>query len=390
MKIGLLLPSALMYDPLSDGKIFAPKELFTALAQGLVQKGHRVRVYAAGEFRTDADIISGEMGLIVSEPSLMKLRYVNEKSRRLLSKNYSRWEYELDLTSRVFKDGREGKVEIIHSFLEFSAHYFAEACGIPTVFTVHDPIPDKKYLDWLRYARFSKDNYVAISNFQAQKLGEIINIAGVVYNGIQPEDLILQDEPGDYLLFVGRYMPEKGIEDAVKAGQATNTQTILAGSKEYKSLPYFQKVIAPYLKNKLIQDIGFMTKKQKSGLYGGAKALLFPIHWDEPFGMVMVEAMACGTPVIAYNRGSVSEIVVDGVTGFVVEEDNKQVAISNKQENRIIKKRGIEGLVEAIGRIGEIDRAACRRHVEENFTVGKMVEGYEKIYKKILNIKYKI
>ncbi|MBI5619392.1 glycosyltransferase, partial [Candidatus Gottesmanbacteria bacterium] len=111
--------------------------------------------------------------------------------------------------------------------------------------------------------------------------------------------------------------------------------------------------------------------------------------WEEPFGLVMIEAMACGTPVIAYNRGSVAEIVKDGVTGFIIEDDNttNTTNTANKPISQwVIKKKGIEGLVEAVKRIGEIDRAACRKHVEEHFTVEKMVEGYEQVYNKLLHL----
>ena len=127
-----------------------------------------------------------------------------------------------------------------------------------------------------------------------------------------------------------------------------------------------------------------MESSDLAKFYQNACAFLFPIHWEEPFGLVMIEAMACGTPVIAYNRGSVSEIVRDGVTGFIIEEEDR--GNQGNRGNWVIKKTGIEGLVEAIKRIGEIDRASCRRHVEENFTMEKMVEGYEKVYKKILGI----
>lgn len=384
MKIGLLLPSALMYEPLSDGKIFAPKELFLHLAKGLVRRGHRVRVYTSSdESYQGFDVITGEMGYLLSEPPLMKLRYTAEKTRRILAKNQARWEYEIDLTSQAYADARQGNIEIIHSFLEFSSHYFAKVSDIPTVYTVHDPFPDSQYLDYFRYLRFSTDQYVAISQFQANELKKIVNVAGVVYNGLDPFQCVVSDMPGEYLLFVGRYMPEKGVEDAVKVGIETKTLTILAGSREYKRLPYFQKTIVPYFDSGYIKDVGFMTAKQKNGLFGGAKALLVPIHWEEPFGMVMIEAMACGTPVIAYNRGSVSEIVRDGVTGFIIDPDLPNLP---DHPDFVIKKRGIEGLVEAVRRIGEIDRVSCRRHVEENFTVEKMVEGYEKVYKKVLGI----
>ncbi|MEK7587707.1 MAG: glycosyltransferase family 4 protein [Patescibacteria group bacterium] len=385
MKIGLLLPSALMYEPLSDGKIFAPKELFLDLADGLVARGHEVRVYSSSDTKTRATLVAGDDMLALGEPPAMKMRYVGVETKRLLARRDARWEYELDLTSRAYADARAGRLEIIHSFLEFSAHYFESASGTTTVYTLHDGLPQKNSLDAWRLRRFPHDAYVAISENQARNLGGLIDIAGVVYHGLHASRYEPNFQSGDYLLFIGRYMPEKGLEDALRVGMATGTLTVLAGSKEYQELAYFREKIAPLLSHPLVKQVGFLKGRRKAGLLAGAKALLFPIHWEEPFGLVMIEAMACGTPVIAYNRGSVSEIVRDGVTGFIVEpEPSPDHPNLPDHPDFVIKKRGIEGLVEAVRRIGEIDRAACRRHVEENFTVDKMVEGYERVYQKVL------
>ncbi len=382
MKIGLLLPSALMYAPLSEGKIFAPKGLFIDLINGLSARGHRLRVYAPLDAGVkQSDVCLGNIELLKQESYAMKYRYTEQHIRSSIAKNQARWEYELDVTAQAYNDATAGDIEIVHSFLEFSSHYFAKATGVPSVFTVHDPLPEEKYLDYWRYRMFPKDNYVAVSQSQAKKLAQIVNIAGIVYNGVNPSKFSINNQEGKYLLFVGRYMPEKGVEDAVRTGIATQTQIILVGSKEYKRLPYFRQIIQPYEASGYMKDMGFMKSKQKNCVFGGAKALLFPISWEEPFGLVMIEAMACGTPVIAYNRGSVPEVVKDGVTGFIIDPDDED---RPGKGSWVIKKQGIDGLVEAVRRIGEIDRTACRKHVEENFTVNKMVDGYERVYKKIL------
>lgn len=382
MNIGLLLPSAIMYERYSREKIFAPKELFVDLADGLVARGHSVWVYSSSDTKTIATLAPGDDTLALGEPPAMKLRYVGAQAKRLLSRRDARWEYELDLTSRAYTDARAGRIEIIHSFLEFSAHYFGALSGVPTVYTLHDGLPEDNSLDAWRLKRFAKDAYVAISERQAKHLRRSIDIAGVVYHGLHASRYEPNFDGGDYLLFLGRYMPEKGVEDALRVGEITGTLTVLAGSKEYREIGYFRQKIEPLLSHPLVKEIGFLRDKRKAGLLAGARALLFPIHWEEPFGLVMIEAMACGTPVVAYNRGSVSEIVRDGLTGFII---NPDLPNSPDHPDFVIKKRGIEGLVEAVKRIGEIDRAACRRHVEKHFTVEKMVEGYEKVYTKILS-----
>jgi len=182
---------------------------------------------------------------------------------------------------------------------------------------------------------------------------------------------------------LGRLVPQKGVEDAIKTCIITN-ERLSIGSQfpgPYEVSPYYRTSVVPFLDDPKIEKIGMVTTRRRAELLGRAKGLLFPIKWEEPFGLVMIEAMACGTPVIAYNRGSVSEIVKDGVTGFIIDSDNEN---RPGRGNWVIKKQGIEGLVEAIKRIGEIDRAACKKHVEKHFTVEKMVTSYEEVYQKIL------
>ncbi len=377
MKIGLLLPSTLMYERYGREKIFAPHELFLDLADGLVGRGHRVRVYSSSDTRTRGVLVAGNDALAFQEPPAMKLRYVAPETKKLLARRDARWEYELDLTVKAYSDAKEGKIDLVHSFLEFSAHYFQEVTGVPTVYTIHDTAPDKEFLDYWRFRRFPHDHYVAISHSQARDFAPLVDIVDVVHHGIHASRYEANFETGEYVLFIGRYMPEKGVEDAIRAGIETGNLTVLAGSKEYREIAYYQKTIAPLVANSLVKEVGFLSGKRKIGLLAGAKALLFPIHWEEPFGMVMIEAMACGTPVIAYNRGSVPEIVRDGVTGFIIDPDDTP---RPEKGSWRIRKQGVEGLVEAIKRISEIDRAACRKHVEENFTVEKMVEGYERVY----------
>ena len=150
---------------------------------------------------------------------------------------------------------------------------------------------------------------------------------------------------------------------------------------------YFEEKIKPLIDGKSVIYHGEIGHEALVELYSGAMATLYPISWHEPFGLVMTESMACGTPVIAYNIGSVSEIVRDGVTGYIVEENTDQTNETNKsnKSNLIIQKTGVAGLVEAIKRIGEIDRFACRNYIEDHFSKERMVSEYEEVYKKLKN-----
>lgn len=364
MNIGLLLPSLLMANRFAD-RIFAPKELFLALADGLVGRGHEVYVYSTSNTKTRAKLAAHPS--VFEERTLPSVRVRKAREDYTLFKlNYT--EYELDVTTAAYRHAADHGVQIMHSYHDAFAHYIAGLSSISTVYTLHDPSFDPETIEGWRFDRFKDDSYIAISRRQAALFEGRLRVVDVVYHGLPVSAWEFGGRPEDYLAFVGRFIPEKGVTDALGVSEALGIPLHLATSENYQDTTYYRETIEPRLTNPLFHLTGFLDQRGRSTWLKGARALLFPIHWEEPFGMVMIEAMAAGTPVIAYNRGSVLEIVRDGVTGFIVDE-----------------KRGIEGLVEAVKRIGEIDRAACRRHVEEHFTVEKMVEGYENVYQKVLS-----
>lgn len=394
MKIGLLLPSLLMAKRFSD-RIFAPKPLFLTLANGLVKKGHKVFVYSAPETPTRSKLISGDKQLAEKDFPSVRFRagqdgYLNYK----LTYN----EYEVDLTEKAYLHGEKEKLEIMHSYHDNMSHYFAKLSAITTVYTLHDPVFCPNSIEVWRFKRFAKDNYIAISKRQAEICrGAGLNIVDVVYHGIDINSLSFSPSSKDYLAFIGRFIPEKGVLDAIKVSEMLQIPLHLATSDNDLETTYYKETLKERLNNKLTSLMGYMNENTLCEWLKHAKALLFPIQWEEPFGMVMIEAMACGVPVIAYNRGSVSEIVRDGLTGFIVDPPEADLQVqSSSRFNRdkvqnegqwIIKKKGIEGLIEAVKRIGEIDRRACRKHVEENFTIEKMVTNYENVYREVIKAK---
>jgi glycosyltransferase involved in cell wall biosynthesis len=211
----------------------------------------------------------------------------------------------------------------------------------------------------------NKAHYASISNNQRKGMPDL-NYAGTVYNGMEIEKFKFKKEQGNYLAFLGRYSSEKGADIAVAVASQSKEKLKMAGTIWGNG--FYDQKIKPYLEKNKVEDLGFLNGKDVSDLLRNAKALLFPIRWEEPFGLVMIEAMACGTPVIAFNKGSIPEIVQHNKTGFVVENEKE--------------------MLEEIKNINKINRADCREYVEENFTVEKMVEGYEKVYEKIIE-KYK-
>lgn len=381
MKIGLLLPSVYMGQKYKD-KIFAPKELFLNLADGLVSQGHEVYVYAAPGTKTKAHVISGVEGLIAHD--LKRFRGLNDIVGRKVAHVVTKIEYEIDLTVKAYLHAQEKKIDIMHLYHDFFAHYVNRTVQIKTVHTIHDPLPLQGHLEYWRLKHFSKDNYIFISHSQRNHFKDLVHAVGVVYHGIEISRFPFGEGEGGYLAFLGRYVREKGVNEAISAAKKANVLFKMIGSDEHRSTSYYKEKILPYLKKGMIEDETFFGKADRGSFLKNGKALLFPILWEEPFGMVMIEAMACGTPVIAYNRGSVPEIVRDGLTGFIIDPDNED---RPGKGTWIIKKQGAEGLVEAVRRIREIDRNACRKHIQENFSVEKMVGNYERLYQEMINKK---
>lgn len=375
MKIGLLLPSVYMGAKYKN-KIFAPKELFLNLANGLVDRGHTVYVYTAPGTKTKAHLVEGHAELIEHDFISPKFRGLDRLTKLKNAHTATKIEYEIDLSVKAYQHAREKKLDILHAYHDFMAHYMNRLIDIKTVYTVHDPRPRKEHIEYWRFKHFSTDNYIFITNSQKRNFGNLIRSIGVIHHGIDIKKFSFNETGGIDLAFIGRYIKEKGVVEAIMAAKTLGVPLRMAGDDVYRALPYYQQKVLPQLKKGSVEDATFLGEGHRSLFLRNSKALLFPIQWNEPFGLVMIEAMACGTPVIAFDRGSVSEVVKDGVTGFIVP-----------------KNEGVPGLVKAIKKLQSLTsqqyqsmRSACRAHVEKNFSVEKMVEGYEKVYKKVLSL----
>ncbi len=328
------------------------------LTEGLVKRGHKVTLFASGDSKTSARLFS------VYPRYLRKdgIEWVNQK-------------YTLLNLSEAFK--REDEFDIIHSHVDLYDLFFTPFVKKPVVSTMHNRLMiDKvrigkqiKYKGKERidiYRHFRRHNIITISKAQ-KKLSDVkMNFVGTVYNGIDIRKLKYNSKGSDHFIWIGRMHKDKGVENAIKAAEKSKMKLVLAGRVKHEAeKKYFKERIKPHIDGKKIKFEGEITVKQKAEFFGRAKALLYPIEWDEPFGLVMTEAMACGTPVIAFARGSVPEIVEDGKTGFVV--------------------KSINGIVKAMREIDKIDRKECRRLVERKFSIDKMVESYEKIYRRLIS-----
>jgi glycosyltransferase involved in cell wall biosynthesis len=385
MRIGLLLPSVYMGSKYAN-KIFAAGELFLNLADGLVDKGHDVYVYASPDTKTKAHLVAGETSLLRQDYTSSHFRGLDEVAKNKSAELITKIEYEVDLTVKAYLHAQENKLDIMHAYHDFMAHYIAKIAPIKTIYTIHTSRPQENDLDYWRFQQFTNDNYVFISKSQLKDFKDLISSGNVAYHGVDTEKFSFGNGEGGYLAFLGRYIEEKGVTDAIVVAKKSGFMLKMVGDTAYRALSYYQTGIQPELKEGLVEDKSFLNKEDRYIFLKNAKALLFPIRWEEPFGMVMVEAMACGAPVVAFSRGSVPEIIRDGLTGFIINSSDDDI-----RGDYIIKKTGIEGLLEAVQRIYAMPkeeylqmRRNSRQHVEENFTIKKMVEGYENVYRKVL------
>jgi glycosyltransferase involved in cell wall biosynthesis len=381
MKIGILTPSIYMYQKKFGGRIFAPGDLARGLVRGLVARGHEVTWFSAPEESYGATLISGNLDLLEKDHQIRFMQDIAAETKGEVSLFAMKMYYESDSTERAYTYTKENHLDVMHHFHSFGylAHFYEEMTGMPTLYTLHDPVPTDDMLEGWLFERFPTHKFISISDNQRGNLGE--HFFTTVYNGIDMSKFPFSDHGGDSFVTVGRMAAIKGHDVAIDAVKQAGAKLQIASwvSDGVKKSAFYKEKIEPQIDGINIVVNSLMQGQSLGDFYGNAKALLFPIAWAEPFGLVMVEAMSCGTPVIAYNRGSVSEIVVDGVTGFIVDPDETITG------NWIIKKKGVEGLVEAMSRIGEIDRHACRRIVEERFSTEKMVENYEKAYQRIID-----
>jgi glycosyltransferase involved in cell wall biosynthesis len=338
MRIGILSPISWRVPPRQYGPW---EQVVSILADGLSGRGLDVTLFASGDSITKAKLVS-----VVPKP-------VNEDS----SINKAVAEF-LHYT-KFFSHANE--FDILHNHMNCYPLAFSPFIKTPIVTTLHGSALLEDYTHPM-YRRFKFLPYVSISNAEREGLPEL-NYVATVYNGIDLKQFHFCPQHGKYLLFLGRISPEKGTHLAINVAQRTGLPLKIAAMIPPEEQRYFEEQIESRLKDR-VEYIGPVGPKERDEVLGKAFALLHLVTVPEPFGLVMVEAMATGTPVIGIGLGSIPEVVKDGETGFVVENVNDAV--------------------EAVQKVRQIDRRKCRKWVEQNFTAEKMVDGYIKVYEKIL------
>jgi glycosyltransferase involved in cell wall biosynthesis len=279
----------------------------------------------------------------------------------------------LENLSFAFK--KVANFDIVHSHTGPRALFFQDLTKTPVLHTFHNPLDSKKkklppVLEILKQ-RQDSTNVCFISKEARRICPAKIKRSWVVYNGIDLDLFKFSGTSKDELLWAGRVEHYKGIENAVKLAKMARMRINLVGKLDPAKRPYFEKKIKPYL-NQKIRYLGELSQRQLVPLYQKALAFIYPIEWAEPFGLTMVEAQACGTPVIVFDRGSAREVVQDKKTGFVVPFLDQG------------GEKNYAGLLAALKNIRQIKREDCREFIEQNFTIEKMVRSYEKIYQELV------
>ena len=341
MRIAQVAP---LYESVPPRGYGGTERVVSYLTEELVRLGHEVTLFASGDSRTTARLIA----------ACPRALWQDKDCKETLPHHVRQMEL-------VFQD--VSRFDIIHFHGDYLHFPLLRRHPIPSVTTLHGCLhpPDLQAL----FDEYAEAPLVSISEDQRQRLPGA-NWQGTVHHGL-PRDLhTFQDRPGNYLAFLGRLSPEKGVDRAIDIARRAGLPLKIAARIYPEERAYYQEVLQPLLDKSWpwVEFLGEVGDRQKDDLLGQARALLFPIDWPEPFGLVMIEALACGTPVIAWHRGSVPEVIEHGVTGFIV--------------------NSIEEAVWSVERVTSLSRAVCRQVFEERFDVGHMTRHYLEMYYRLV------
>jgi glycosyltransferase involved in cell wall biosynthesis len=341
MKIAQIAPVVESVPP----RLYGGTERIVAyLTEELVRQGHDVTLFASGDSITSARLVP-----------------VCRQALRLAPGAIDPLPHLMVLLEQVRR--RAHLFDVLHFHIDLVQFPLSRTFGGRCLTTLHgrQDLPDLQPF----YRTFTDMPLVSISDSQRAPL-PAVNWLGTVHHGLPPDLLRPPPRPrGDYLAFLGRMSPEKGPERAIAIARRVGIRLRMAAKVDPVDRAWFETQVRPLLDDPLIEFIGEVDEHGKAAFLGNARALLFPIDWPEPFGLVMIEAMACGTPVIAFRRGSVPEVLEDGITGFLVED--------------------VESAAAAVGRLDRLDRAHIRRQFERRFTAAHMAGTYLQLYRRLLD-----
>lgn len=340
MKIAQISP---LFESVPPAGYGGTERVVSYLTEELVVLGHDVTLFASGDSKTGATLVS---------PCSDSLR--SEKEWPKIMGPYALMLEQVSSMADSF--------DILHFHIDLLHFPTIKRLQTPTVTTIHYKMDDHSLINV--HQEFNQEAIISISRSQ-REAAPWLNWQGNVYHGLPCELLNWQSGRGDYLAFLGRLTPEKRIDRALEIAKGSDMPLKVAAKIDYSDMDYFNTIVKPLIDHPLVEYVGEIGGDVKAEFLGNAYALLFPIEWPEPFGLVMIEALACGTPVIAFDNGSVSEIIEDGVTGYIVNT--------------------VEEAIAAVNRIQLLSSADCRAAFEDRFTASRMAADYVNIYNDLIN-----
>lgn len=344
MRIAQIAP---MFEAVPPTHYGGTERVVWTLCEGLVAAGHDVTLFASGDSHTSAR-------LHATTPRSLRRQLTRDEIINVAPHMHQA------MLSMVYQHADE--FDIIHAHIDYLTFPLARLVATPTVTTVHGRLDLPIWPPIFQL--YPEAAVVSISMSQRKPLRALpVNWVGCVYNGIALDHFPLQQAPGEYLVFLGRICPEKRPDWAVEIARRASMPLKVAAKIDPVDQTYWRESIEPLFVANNVEFLGEVDEQGKAELLGGAYATLFPIDWPEPFGLVMAESLACGTPVIALNRGSVPEVLHDGVSGFICDT--------------------IDQMVAAVPRVTGLDRTQCRREAER-FSAAAMAEGYLDVYNHVL------
>lgn len=342
MRIAQVVPLHVAVPPLGYG---GTERVVYELTEALVHMGHEVTLFASGDSRTSARLIPMVERAINFDPEIDAAGH------------------HVAMLDEVYNQANQ--FDIIHSHLDYLTLPFTRRTSTPTLITLHDQLarPEARRL----YEQYRTANFISISNSQRRDFPSL-NYVATIHHGVDVDCFPFVAQPGSYFAFVGRMSPEKRPDLAIEIAKRTGIPLKIAAKVAYKEEPYFKEKIAPLLDHPLIEWLGQVGEQAKRQLMANALALVLPIEWAEPFGLVYIEALACGTPVLTCPRGAAPELLIDGVTGY--------------------SSTDLDTLVAAAREIHHISRRGCRIYAEQHFDARVMAAKYLRVYAQCLGHDY--
>ena len=370
MKIAIVVPHIFMNQDILPDVIFSPGYLAIDLAEGLQKLGQDVTLFTPGRVNTNVKNIFADLSLFEKELTQRGDKYIDLlKKHPLIFINMAR-QVQAEIIANVFKMANVNEFDVVHIYTneEELGIAFADLCNKPVVFTHHEPFNfSVKYRSIM--PKYKNRNWISISNSQRKSMPSGTNFIATIYHGMDTNKFVPIKKPSqDYIAYFGRIIEPKGVHLAIEAAKTAGVELRIAGKhySDYAKDKYWSDIIEPQIDGNKVKYVGFLkTDIEKQDFLGNAKALIVPSTWEEPFGMVMIEALACGTPVVGITAGAIPEVIEDRKTGLLVDND----------------KNVVKSLVDAINNIDSINRNTCRQIFEERFSIERMCKEHLQAYK---------